>query len=289
MALANAWLAANSDVYTNYVTPIRWGDGVSPIHAQRGGDGRQTAVTITDGTVNEAITDEYQPEDYSYCPEDEASVLWGYGIGTGTEERPSLGEEDTKLGDRVETLPGYPSYGRHIAGVPGGSWIRSLDKGAANTLTPKEMQPPAVTVKTAPPVVSYINDAVVSDPSQYIMQTSMVQRDKTREGSQAQAGRESEYLAPIASRITPMRVKNLDAEPSRHGDMFPMQQDLIIRPFWSRTAGTGRTDEMLPNETNVVTPMTRSAPANPYTGSDTVDMFSPLSGGYGYVAEDRTW
>jgi hypothetical protein len=148
------------------------------------------------------------------------------------------------------------------------------------------MQPPGATEKTAPPESGAVNDAGISDPSQYVMQTSMTQRDKVRAGSQRGSGSASEYDAAIASRITGMKTKTLDAEPSRHFDMVPKAQDLIIRPWWVRTAGTGYRTDMLRNELYVSQPRSRVAPDNPYVGTETPPAVMDT---YGYVPEDSTW
>jgi hypothetical protein len=136
---------------------------------------------------------------------------------------------------------------------------------------------------------SYVEDAQTSDVSQYEMNTSMTQRDKTREGSQI-SGTASEYSAPIHSRITAMKNRVWGASPDlpghlqRHDDMFPKQQDLIVRPFWLRTAGTGDASAMKTNELYVSEPLQRTPPEDAWQGNSVNN--SAASSEFGYTGED---
>jgi hypothetical protein len=117
-------------------------------------------------------------------------------------------------------------------------------------------------------------DAVDADVSQVYMQTSMVQRDKVRAGSQRGAGSASEYDAPIGSwRPTwGVRIKPWSGG-RRHYDMTPRRQDQINRPFWYRSAGTGYRRWMAANEAfnYQVEPLQRQPVADPYAGTRVPD------------------
>lgn len=288
MALAGKWLDANQTVNTRYVTPLRQGTGIDLIHGERGGAGRNSTPTGNTDFVTDDITSDAPVDDYGYCDEDQESVIFGYGPQTGTSVRVGFGDTESGANERAVTGPDFPSYGRYVAGRPGGSFLRSIDRGSEAGLVPKAMQPPGITESNAPPDWDGVLDAGISDPSQYVMQTSMTQRDKTREGSQI-SGTASEYFAPIHSRIPGMRIKDLDSNPSRHINMEPKDQDLIIRPFWLRTAGTGNRADMAPNELYVSQPMFRVAPDNPQVGPDVPSDLVPSYEDYTGLSADGTW
>jgi hypothetical protein len=70
--------------------------------------------------------------------------------------------------------------------------------------------------------------------------------------------------------------------------MEPRAQDLIIRPWWSRTAYTGPTGPDW-NESNAQMlrePIQRVSPLDPYMGPEET---TRISQNYGYVAEDVTY
>jgi len=81
-------------------------------------------------------------------------------------------------------------------------------------------------------------------------------------------GRANEFDAPIGSRIPGQKLRFWSGG-ERHYDMFPRQQDLIIRPFWARNAGTGYVEWMAPNEMYVSSPYNRMAPSDANVGPDT--------------------
>lgn len=250
----------------------KWGTGWNPIHAIPSGFGRSDTPPnlIYDGTeaqgqIDPSITDQYTPDHLGYSDEDMANVLFGYGTETGTSERPPVGTDTNRA-----SAGQFPAYGPRKSGIPGGTAIRSKDVGAELTTTPKQTPDEDVAQGWRNKTVGDVEDSTVSDPSQYEMQTSMTQRDKVREGSQAQAGRASEYMAPIPSRRDTwgQRLKFWSGE-ARHYDMTPRAQDQIIRPWWARNAGTGYADWMGPNEMYVSEPLQRTSPPDPYQGDTT--------------------
>lgn len=297
--MAGQWLALNyATPQDNYMTPLVWGTGVNPIHSKRIGEGRNTAPDGNPaGEVNPVIVndDDFVPDaDYGYGMEDSNDTIWGYGVDTGTADRASWGSDSEN--DRNDTDMGpqdWPSAGPTPTGVPAGTAIRSIDRGSQATNTMKGIQPPLIDVSTAPPNDGAEPfDSETSDDAQIFIQTSRVQRDKVREGSQI-SGTASEQDAPIKSRIIGPKMKAIDNSKARHSDMLPKAQDLIVRPFWVRTAGTGPRDWLQPNEFNPVTPRQRVSPDNPDQGDEITgsgNFVSAYAGTqYGYTDEELTW
>lgn len=282
-AIGGLWASKNipqsSAPIGTYATYKQQGTGWNPIHAQRGGPGRNIAPDGTVTLLDSTLTEEYQPD--GYTQEDGSNVLWGYGTQTGTSDRPPLGDNAADAEHRISTKD-FPTWGPRKGGILGGARIRSINRGGkANVtakLSPTDENPTQGWLNKEQ---SYVEDATVSDPSQYVMQTSMTQRDQTRAGSQAASGRENQYDAPIKSRIPGMRAKFWGGE-MRHGEMLPKSQDQKLRPYSLRTAGTGRRSDMYVNEMYVSEPKTRVVPDNPYPGPE-VDTSSSDAG---YTAED---
>lgn len=263
---------------TDYMSTLKWGTGYNSVHGNRdGGTGRETAPYEQTNVIQEDLTTPYD-EDVAYLPEDDASTLWGYGVDTGTADRPSLGQPS----DRSEVPDNFPSWGKTKTGIPGGTKLRSHDHGAEATYTGKRKPNGTVTEGWRNKVTSYVNDSDESDVSQLLVRTSDVQRDQTRAGSQTPSGRANEYDAPIKSRIPGMKEKVYSGE-ARHEEMTPRAQDLIIRPFWNRTAGTGYKQWLQPNEMYVSEAMTRQVPDNPDTGP------TVTTNEYGYTDEDNSY
>jgi len=258
---------------------LKWGTGINPIHAIRTGDGRETTPSTQENIISEELVDPVQAPEMGYTDEDNSSTLYGYGFQTGTETRPQLGTEDT----RNDNPTGYPPWGQYKPGVPGGTAIRADNIGADITNSYKVHPSETVNEGWLNKPKNGVEDAVTSDVSQYEMQTSMTQRDKVRAGSQAAAGRANEFDAPIASRITGQKLRFFSGG-ERHYDMLPKAQDLIIRPFWYRNAGTGYVDWMDPNEMYVSEPYNRMAPSDPNVGPDT-----PPNETYNYTDEEMNY
>lgn len=300
MAIAGTW-RANQSSPVAYTTRLKQGTGINPIHEIPGGEGRNIAP---DGVVV-GVPDEFTAEEFGdvgfagYTDEDSSSTLWGYGTETGTSLRPSLDASDAQFRAAVTNQNGvrWPSWGRRrnngrLTGIPGGTVIRSVDNGAEATFTAKtdfdksQFADAENKAHNATP-----ENAQVSDPSQYEIQTSMVQRDKTRTGSQTPTGRANEYDAPIGPRVPGQRHPTISAG-YRLGEMLPKSQDVIIRPFWNRTAGTGPQKWMRVNSLYESDPLTRVPPDDPYSGRE-VDGntagYVPGDHIHGYTDEDVVW
>lgn len=263
--ITGTWRANNLAIGTAYESPLKWGTGINPIHESRDGQGRNIAITPTEGDIQTDVTDPYSPEQLGYSDEERDSVLWGYGPDTGTSERPGLDANEQDA--RIATAQTWPEWGSYTGGAPGGQGIRSENKGADLTsiakTSPQSENPPAgLQFKRN----TYVNDPDISDPKQYVMQTSMTQLHQTRAGSQTPDGRASEYNAGISSRVPGMKLPLDRGSAERHADMQPKSQDLIVRPFWNRQAGTGPVPWMRANALYASTPMQRTPPDNPYQG-----------------------
>lgn len=275
------------------ILATQWGTGYNPIHAQRTGEGRNIAPDGSGNLVDPNLTSgDYSISDlegYGYALEDQTSVLWGYGTETGTADRPELGDNydmNSSSTDIPSTRTPFPTWGHYPQGVPGGTAIRAEDHGAETAYTSKQEYDESVANGWMNKETSEINDAGISDPSQYIMQTSMVQRDKTRAGSQAAEGRENQYDAPIHSRIVPMIEKVWSDDPERRYAMTPKVQDMVVRPWYMRTAGTGRVQDMRVNEVMFNSPQNRRPPEPAYVG-EMVGASDASS--YGYTPDDLSW
>jgi hypothetical protein len=133
------------------------------------------------------------------------------------------------------------------------------------------------------------DEVVTSDPSQYEVQTSMTQRHKTLNNDRALLRGTDDPRESIASRITPMKLKLYSGQ-QRHYDMFPYQIEDKPRPFWYRTAGTGRQFEMAPNEMYVIEPIQRTPPPDPTLGPPEETLSDPnYTTAFGYTEEDQGW
>jgi|SRR5882724_7599219 len=239
-----------------------WGTGWNPIHAERNGEGRNLAPDPSGHLVDPVLTGQYENEpEGGFTTEDFHLIeMYGYGTETGTADRPSLGQSDV----RAETH-GFPPPPQT------GEIIRSEDHGADATNTQKVTPQHDAAQGWINKAHGEEGYAKPSDPSQYEVATSMRQRMETRTGSQVQAGRASQYLQPIASRLVGQKVKFFSGG-VRHAEMFPRQQTISVRGFWNRGAGTGPPHWMIPNEFSQTDPMQRTPPSDPYQGTTVGDL-----------------
>lgn len=280
-----AWLQNAIEGPESYATARKWGTGINPIHSQR--------MNYADMTPKLLLTDDSGPpgqDTASYadesnglgfpatCPEDSPDLIWGYGTGTGTSDRPPWKPAGNP--QRSAIPDNYPSWGGSRKVGPAGTFIRSLIHGSRNTYRSKQVPNETVSEGWTNKTHGIPGDARASDDSQIFMQTSDVQRYKTRAGSQ-NVGSQSEYTAPISSRVVGQKLKHYSGQ-GRHYDMTPYEQNDIPRAFLSRQAGTGYPEWMAPNEMFVNEAMQREPGPDPDPGP-TVDYESD---NYGYVGED---
>lgn len=257
--IKGAWLAQQQG-YEPYSQNLKWGTGINPVHGFYGGQGRNSAPGNIDTAVQDELVDPDMADQYGYTDEDVSSQLYGFNYETGTANYPHWGSNE----DRSQVQNDWPQYGPYQQGIPGGTRIRSIERGAQITISEKQ-------TPSQPWGEGWVNKETgtetlptVSDPSQYEMQTSMTQLHKVREGSQ-RSGTQSDYDAPIASRVPGMKIKPWPGG-QRHSDMEPKEQNPILRPFWNRTAGTGNPSNMLVNEVYQSEPFTREPPPSAYAG-----------------------
>lgn len=300
MAIAQAWQRSITGEAA-YGGPLKQGTGWNPIHAIRDGDGRNIAPDGTTNLVSEDLTSD-PGDEYGYTDED--MFMFGDPPGYGAEnprelgitDRPVWGEDE---GTRTDMPTDYPSWGavndlngsngQLPVGIPGGTVIRAQEKGAVASNTANVLPDETVTQgwrnKASRPD-EY--EAEIADPISMIMQTSAIQRNKVREGSQI-SGTASEYSAPVKSRTMGPKLKFWSGE-QRHYDMAPKAQEQMVRPFWLRTGGTGDPTAMAPNEMYLSEPYQRTPPSDPYLGE-----VLPLtevpddSTSYGFTPEDQVW
>lgn len=283
----------------------KWGTGINPIHAQYG-----SAPLRVYGRNNE-MPDVHLPG--TGGPEDiiELAAPWGYqpediagldvyaldtpeanyaGIPFDQDGWPDWGDPTTNTRantDPRETYPvsspgGVPEHIRGIRWGPGSADMWVSKQVPTETVSEGWVNKPASGMDEG----FSGDDVIVSDPSQYEVQTSMTQRTKAQNNDRSQLRGTDDAREPISSRIVPMRLK-VYSEGERHYDMTPRDMDDIPRPFWYRTAGTGRNLEMLPNEMVVITPLQRTPPPDPTLGPQEISVDS--GGGFGYTAEDQGW
>jgi hypothetical protein len=273
VAISGTWKARQAIM----ASAKKQGTGINPVHTVRDGEGRNIAPE----TQLSTLPPELGPTVYD-DPYDDNQVynLWGYDQETGTSDRPAVGTDTQDFRNNTDD---FPQWGPYENGLTGGSNIRDQEHGALLGQTPKQTPDETVSEGWLNKVTTSPGNSRTSDQSQLIVQTSGVQRYKTRAGSQVPgSGRQSTQVAPINSRVAGKKLKVFSGL-RRHVDMFPQQQTPSLRPFWSRNAGTGYVDWMEPNQQVQVRPKTREVPPDPYTGppvgNDT----------YGYTDEDMSY
>lgn len=281
MPLSGHWNGTALPRLDSYGGASKWGDGASPVFSRRGGPGRGTAPGGSDGSEPSPLTLTETHDDYADILDQGGIGIWGYSMQDGTAERPGW-DQDTPR----SSADGFPSYGPKTGGRPGGDNIRSINKGA--DLTNMQKVDPGEDAATAGwenKLTGAVEDSQVADDSQLYMQTSMVQRDKTRAGSQRGGGSASTYDAPIKSRIPGQRAPKYSGG-FRHRDMEPRTQTGFLRPFLGRIAGTGNPRDMMPNEMYVSRPLQRAIPPDPNLGPEIAGNTDGYTNSYGFTGED---
>lgn len=293
----------------SYTAPFsdasKWGTGINPIHAQYG------SAPLRVYGRNSTMPDVHMPgaggpadfietgAPWGYQPEDIAG-LDVYAIGTPEanwagvpfeqDDWPDWSQTTTQTRANTDPRSVYPvsspgGVAEHTRGIrwgPGSADMWVSKQVPTETVNEGWTNKPASGMGEG----SSGDDVIVSDPSQYEVQTSMTQRTKAQDNSRSQLRGTDDDRAAIPSRIVPMRLK-IYSEGERHYDMTPRDMDDIPRPFWYRTAGTGRNLEMLPNEMVVISPLQRTPPPDPSLGPTEISI--DPEGGFGYTAEDQGW
>lgn len=253
-----------------------WGTGINPIHYQRVGEGRSTIPNPPNLLPNPVFEEVgIQGAEYGFTPDDFDLIQgFGYDTDTGTADRANWDERENR--GNAGNYPRYQSdgVGKGIYSTTDAENIRAADHGSERTVRQKVDPKHDAAQGWLNKVHGVEGLAKPSDPSQYEMTTSMTQRNKVREGSQVpNGGRASTYVQPIESRVVEQKVKTYVADDSpRHDEMARAFQDVVIRGFWNRGAGTGP-EEWVGDSANQDyrnVPYTRVPPSDPNQGVEVI-------------------
>jgi hypothetical protein len=275
-----------------YASVAKWGSGINPIHEEYGSDPARTygrfgnvpGITPPNEAQSQYMETQapwgYQPEDLAGLDVFADPTLATRGVPHDNDDWPHVDE------DTGETRANVPKESYHPWGSPGPfvTRLRSLWAGPRDTDQKVSNQIPTETVSEGW-LNKPVGDPADSEPSadsQVFIQTSDVQRYETRVNTAAVQRAMDDPRSSIPSRVVGQKLKVYSGQ-ERHYDMFPFQQDDIIRPFWYRTAGTGPQDYLESNEMYVATPLQRTPPPDAGTGTPEIDL---SLGTYGYTDED---
>lgn len=265
-----------------YVGAARWGTGNNPIHEVYG-EGPPLRSTGRTPGPDEPNTSELSdvpasietPFEYGYTMDDIES-LTPYGMP------PAWGSETDEIRSQAE-YPAWNDSGEQFRNT------NDADPRIWSGIRLQSFPTESVTEGWENKETGAVADARTSDQSQYERQTSMQQVNppEGRNNKAAVARATDDPRFNIMTRLTGQKIKPW-SEGHRNKDMFPYQQDLIIRPFWSRIAATDDPSKMNPNAMYVVDPIQRDVPPDPYLGPEETNVYSVESGN-GYTDEDLTY
>jgi hypothetical protein len=282
--LSGAWSQLNANA-NQYVGALKWGTGTNPIHSQYG-EGPPLRVTGREPGPEEAGFDSEglpealeAPEQYGYTIEDIQTIQTFPG------RPPAVG---TDRGGPRSDMDHYPSWGPMLPSS--GTVFRTIAEGAqVNRHTPISYPTETVTEGWDNKLTGEVEDAGTSDPVQYERQTSMQQVNPAagRNNDLAVQRGTDDARANIMTRLVGQKIKPWSTG-ERLADMFPFQQDTIVRPFWYRQIGTGDPAQMAPNEMYVSDPVQREPPPDPYLGPQETDQ-EVSDNTYGYSTEDAIY
>ncbi len=280
-----------------YAGASKWGNGVNPIHAQYQGPPRPQGIGVPND-LDQRTPPASAADDVEYGPPWGAPDDPSYLDSVADEHAATVGEpsEDDNWpnwGDPAQGMPSdYPAWNES------GLEIRSKQNPVNGPRqTTKSFQTPDETVSEGwvnKGVSGHLesspeNDAEISDPSQYVVQTSMTQRKYGLRQLRFRAGPPGTTEEPrheIAPRFAGPKIKNYSGG-LRHYDMFPRQIDDIPRPFYFRTAGTGPGPYLLSNAQRLRSPLQRTPPPDPSMGVvDTSLSDGTEDDSYGYTSDD---
>lgn len=285
--IAGQWASLNANA-NDYSGALKWGTGVSPLFAEFG-EGPPLGV-------------EGRNPDQSVYKDVPASLLaepgleWGY-----TAEDILPGEPDEFMVSDVPSWNRTPEDTRYQSGEypppslvarpngPSGRYFRTLTQPGLLEAAQSPTSYPTETVTEGwdNKLSGEVLQAETSSPNQYERQTSMQQVDPPpgRNNDLAVQRGTDDARHNIRTRLTGMKIKPW-SEGQRLGDMFPYQQDMIIRPFWYRNAATGRVEWLQTNEFEPMQSIQRSVPLEPDYGPQESGGPAP---DYGYTPEDSTY
>lgn len=236
----------------------KWGTGWNPVHAVYGAGPPIRQSPAHTGQGGDLGDEDVVPIDLLegvHESLDFSNQFWA----AETEFVPSYDVSPEQTRGRMALT--YPSTDE------GGDVFRETHPLATSTVAKVSYQQETVTEGWENKDTGAVVDATVSDPSQYVMQTSMSQRDLIRAGSQI-SGTASEQAAPIPSARPTwgQRIKPWSGG-QRHFDMDPYQQEEYMRPFLYRNAGTGDPQWMQANDMYVSAPHERVPVPDPSVGT----------------------
>ena len=287
LPLSGAWAASAANA-SSFSGALKWGTGINPVHQVYGEGaplritGRQPGPDNPSDKPLEVPPGIVSHEMYGYTMEDIGTLESFAGFP------PGVGTETTVL--RAHPPVGYPDWSVVPYDSEANDFRDTIDQslplysGIALQSFPTE----TVTEGWENKTTGALLDAETSDPAQYERQTSMQQVNPA-------AGRNNDSAvlrgtdAPrfnIMTRLTGMKIKPWSTG-RRLNDMFPFQQNTVVRPFTYRTAGTADPREMMPNSMYVSEPIARTVPADPYLGEQEADISADNN--YGYSTEDSLY
>lgn len=295
-SITGQWKRINTVPYTGAAV---WGTGINPVHQFYGSDAARIAGrTGTQGSAGYGPGEKTPPfaaspdfvqtgEPWGYQPEDLAGLdvfadpeVAIHGIYFDQDGWPDWTEQTPQTRANTDLRAIYP------VGAPGlvADTVRGVRYGPRDDDSEVSNEIPTETVSEGweNKLRGQEDLAQVSDPAQYERQTSMQQRFAVRNNRHAVQRGTDAARTPIGSREAGQKIKPFSGE-QRHYDMFPFQQDVILRPFSYRTAGVGRAEWMRPNEMFVASPLTRTPPPDPAMGPEDFT----LSDQFGYTGEDQ--
>lgn len=264
MARLPSW---RDQVEQDYTGARKWGTGVNPIHARRGGyEGRNIRPhNYEPEDPGFEVGETYAYEDWSYTDDIPSNVDHSFLM-----EHPNL--SDPSVRGQAE----YPSWNEN-------GWRKRATYQAVDPREGKTWQAQWGNAADGwrNKETGEVLNSTVADDTQLWRQTSFQQRDQTRHNEAAQFRGTDDARSGIVSRIPGMRVKSWSGE-TRHAEMEPKSQDYHTRPWRYRGVGTGPRDWMLVNEMYVSEPIQRQVPADVDQGGVEIDM---TSGGF----YDESW
>lgn len=275
-----------------YVGASKWGTGIDPVHAEYGSDPSRVYGRI--GNVPDITPPFYASPDFiethapwGYQPEDLAGLDVFANPDVAIDGTRYVNDDWPRVGDDTgETRAYVPRESSHPWQSPGSviTRLRSVWGGAYSTPRKQSNEIPTETVSEGwenKPKGSPA-DSEPADDSQVFIQTSEKQRYETRVNNAAVNRATDDARSSIPSRVVGQKLKVYSGQ-ERHYDMYPFQQDDIIRPFWYRTAATGPEEYLDSNEMFVATPLSRTPPPDAAVGEADIDI---SLGTYGYTDED---
>jgi len=287
LPIAGAWAAANANA-NDFVGALKWGTGINAVHGRYGEGPPLRTTGRLDGPDNptDVLSDvDVTLEDaqmYGYTMDDIPTTIYR-GMP------PEWGTETCYI--RGKNTEGHPDWGQvpYDPAVTGFRENPEMDQPLWNGTRLDSFPTETVSEGWLNKQTGQVNPAETSDPSQYERQTSMQQVNPSegRNNSAAQNRKTDDPRYSILTRLTGMKIKPW-SQGERNADMFPFQQDLMLRPFWYRTAGTADPAQMDPNSMVVINPVQRDIPPDPYLGPEETDL-SAGGADYGFTPDDMTY